>query len=170
MITSPEEISGTVLGNIEKKYKGIRRRKWGKWVSEIRVPGTQDRLWLGSYSTPEAAAIAHDFAFFCLRGGGSAAAAANASLNFPLLVPATLRTDMSPRSIQRVASDAGMAMDAHLAVTKTKMATDEESGMRRDGVKERNIWEDDHCCWGECWTGTQQDDHGALSISVDDYL
>ncbi|KAL0359987.1 UNVERIFIED_CONTAM: Ethylene-responsive transcription factor [Sesamum radiatum] len=54
-----------------KKYKGIRRRKWGKWVSEIRVPGTPERLWLGSYATPEAAAVAHDVAFYCLRGNSS---------------------------------------------------------------------------------------------------
>ncbi|KAK7843101.1 ethylene-responsive transcription factor erf020 [Quercus suber] len=49
----------------QKKYKGVRQRKWGKWVSEIRVPGTQERLWLGSYSTAEAAAMARDVA-----GGG----------------------------------------------------------------------------------------------------
>ncbi|KAK6937977.1 AP2/ERF domain [Dillenia turbinata] len=156
MTSSSEQITG-VVDNTEKKYKGIRRRKWGKWVSEIRVPGTQDRLWLGSFSTPEAAAIAHDIASFCLRGPE------NTSLNFPQLVPSTLRTDMSPRSIQRLASDAGMGMDAQLAVTKKKSKTEDESRMRRelirDGINERDIWEDDHHCWGECGTETQQDDH-----------
>jgi len=68
-------------------YKGVRRRRWGKWVSEIRVPGTRERLWLGSYATPEAAAVAHGTAVYLLRGGtgaGAAAAAGDvAALNFP---------------------------------------------------------------------------------------
>ncbi|KAJ6757822.1 ETHYLENE-RESPONSIVE TRANSCRIPTION FACTOR ERF042-RELATED [Salix koriyanagi] len=72
----------------QKKFKGVRRRKWGKWVSEIRVPGKQERLWLGSYSTPEAAAVAHDIA--------------------------SVRDDMSPKSVQKAASDAGMAIDAQI--------------------------------------------------------
>ncbi|KAJ8647404.1 hypothetical protein MRB53_000427 [Persea americana] len=97
----------------QDKYKGVRRRKWGKWVSEIRLPGTQTRLWLGSYATPEAAAVAHDTAVFYLRGPSSMA-----NLNFPMCVPAFHRADMSPTSIQRAASDAGMAIDAQLVVAK----------------------------------------------------
>ncbi|XP_031125148.1 ethylene-responsive transcription factor ERF008-like [Ipomoea triloba] len=44
-------------GGLSKRihiYKGIRMRKWGKWVAEIRETNT--RLWLGSYHTPVAAA------------------------------------------------------------------------------------------------------------------
>ncbi|XP_071712747.1 ethylene-responsive transcription factor ERF019-like [Rutidosis leptorrhynchoides] len=93
----------------EKMYKGIRCRRWGKWVSEIRVPGSRDRLWLGTYSTPQGAAMAHDVALYCLRGDTSLH-----KLNFPSMLPPTARTDLSPRSVQKVASDAGMAMDAHL--------------------------------------------------------
>ncbi|XP_022886860.1 ethylene-responsive transcription factor ERF020 [Olea europaea var. sylvestris] len=99
----------------EKKYKGIRRRKWGKWVSEIRVPGTQDRLWLGSYSTPEAAAVAHDTALYCLRGASSSLD----NFNFPLMLPASSRIGMSPRSVQRVSSDAGMAIDAQFLASSS---------------------------------------------------
>ncbi|GJN22469.1 hypothetical protein PR202_gb10031 [Eleusine coracana subsp. coracana] len=62
-----------------KKYKGVRRRKWGKWVSEIRLPNSRERIWLGSYDAPEKAARAFDAAFVCLRGRG----AAGAELNFP---------------------------------------------------------------------------------------
>ncbi|XP_059631009.1 probable protein phosphatase 2C 2 [Cornus florida] len=51
----------------QKKYKGLRCRKW---VLEIRVLGTKDRRWLGSY-TCGAAAVAHDIASYCLRGPSS---------------------------------------------------------------------------------------------------
>lgn len=58
------------------KFKGIRKRKWGKWVSEIRLPNSRERIWLGSYDTAEKAARAFDAALFCLRGR-------NAKFNFP---------------------------------------------------------------------------------------
>ncbi|KAI3878451.1 hypothetical protein MKW92_027454 [Papaver armeniacum] len=61
-------------------YKGVRMRKWGKWVSEIRIPKTRDRIWLGSYETAEKAARAYDAAVFCFRGGS---AGGHYSLNFP---------------------------------------------------------------------------------------
>jgi acyl-CoA synthetase (NDP forming) len=51
----------------EKKYKGVRLRQWGKWVAEIRLPNSRERVWLGSYDTPEKAARAFDAAFVFLR-------------------------------------------------------------------------------------------------------
>ncbi|GMJ08907.1 hypothetical protein like AT1G71520 [Hibiscus trionum] len=99
--------AGESSGADEKKYKGVRRRRWGKWVSEIRVSGTEERLWLGSYSTPEAAAVAHNIAFYCLRRPSSLTA-----LNFPSMLPPCVNSDMSPKSVQKAASDAGMAVDA----------------------------------------------------------
>ncbi|KAH6757565.1 hypothetical protein C2S51_038713 [Perilla frutescens var. frutescens] len=60
----------------ELKYKGVRKRKWGKYVSEIRLPNSRDRIWLGSFDTAEKAARAFDAALFCLRGP-------NAKFNFP---------------------------------------------------------------------------------------
>ncbi|XP_062220943.1 ethylene-responsive transcription factor ERF017-like [Phragmites australis] len=77
MLSSPEMEGGSVGSS--KKYKGVRRRKWGKWVSEIRLPNSRERIWLGSYDAPEKAARAFDAAFVCLRGRG----AAGADLNFP---------------------------------------------------------------------------------------
>ncbi|GAB4853675.1 hypothetical protein Ancab_017865 [Ancistrocladus abbreviatus] len=60
----------------DSKYTGVRKRKWGKWVSEVRLPNSRERIWLGSFDSPEKAARAFDAAQFCLRGR-------SARFNFP---------------------------------------------------------------------------------------
>ncbi|XP_008782235.1 ethylene-responsive transcription factor ERF014-like [Phoenix dactylifera] len=87
----------------KRPYKGVRMRSWGSWVSEIRAPHQKTRIWLGSYSTPEAAARAYDAALLCLRGS-------SAALNFPTSLPYhPPNTVTSPKSIQRVAAAAANA-------------------------------------------------------------
>ncbi|URD93832.1 AP2 [Musa troglodytarum] len=81
----------------ERRYKGVRRRKWGRWVSEIRLPNSRDRIWLGSYDSPEKAARAFDAAAVCLRGP-------RARLNFPDSPPPCATRPLSPRQIQAAAA------------------------------------------------------------------
>ncbi|XP_022773558.1 ethylene-responsive transcription factor ERF020-like [Durio zibethinus] len=142
--------------NPQRKYKGVRRRRWGKWVSEIRVLGTQERLWLGSYSTPEGAAIVRDIAFYCLRRPSSLSA-----LNFPSMLPPNVNANMSPRSIQKAALDAGMAVDAQMIVS-SPIDNSVIMGM------ETESWENDSSRGSR--EGSVGKEGGAFSISVEDYL
>ncbi|GAB2269605.1 Ethylene-responsive transcription factor RAP2-1 [Dionaea muscipula] len=94
----------------EKPYRGIRMRKWGKWVAEIREPNKRSRIWLGSYTTPMAAARAYDTAVFYLRGP-------SARLNFPEYFVdedhgKVQPSDMSASSIRKKAAEVGARVDA----------------------------------------------------------
>ncbi|KAL4325784.1 hypothetical protein GQ457_11G001150 [Hibiscus cannabinus] len=48
-----------------RRFIGVRQ---GRWVAEIKDSSQRVRLWLGTYGTPEEAAVAYDEAARALRG------------------------------------------------------------------------------------------------------
>ncbi|GLJ17182.1 hypothetical protein SUGI_0297520 [Cryptomeria japonica] len=94
------------------RFRGVRKRKWGKYVAEIRS-GKRSRISLGSYFTPHAAARAYDTALLRLRGPTAT------SFNFPdsrfnsttALEVANAQGNLSADDIRAAAIAVGSAFD-----------------------------------------------------------
>ncbi|KAK3143501.1 hypothetical protein QOZ80_4AG0301070 [Eleusine coracana subsp. coracana] len=116
-----------------QRFRGVRQRHWGSWVSEIRHPLMKTRIWLGTYETAEDAARAYDEAARLMSGP-------TARTNFPSTSGGVLSPTLRAK-LEKCCAAPSATVEQDGGANASRTTAGDERGGKRDN-EEANKDED----------------------------
>ncbi|GER48648.1 ethylene-responsive transcription factor [Striga asiatica] len=139
---SPSPAAGAEGG--EKKYRGVRRRPWGRYSAEIRDPALRTRVWLGTFATAEEAAVVYDREAIRIRGP-------DATTNIIRPPPRAAANSGEEESLENLSSPTSVLKSRYLKTANSGEEEDQKGGVVEDPPPPPELLMDDCLPLDQCF-------------------